>query len=172
MQLVVGRIGRPHGVRGELTVEVHTDSPEGRFFPGAVLETAPAGAGPLTVSSARWANGRLLLGFESASDRTAAEALRGVLLVAESSTSPPPEDPEEFWDHQLVDLTAETVAGDVLGTVAEVLHLPGGDVLAIRRPAGADLLVPFVAAMVPEVDIAGRRVVIDPPEGLIDLAGE
>lgn len=172
MQLVVGRIGRPHGVRGELTVEVHTDSPDGRFFPGAVLDTDPADAGPLTVSTVRWVNGRLLLGFAGAPDRTAAEVLRGVLLVAESSTSPPPDDPDEFWDHQLVDLTAETVSGQVLGTVAEVLHLPGGDVLAIRRPTGGDLLVPFVAAMVPEVDLAGRRLVVDPPEGLMDLADE
>jgi len=78
--VVVGRIGRPHGIRGEVTVEVRTDTPELRFAPGSVLETDPARLGPLTVAAARWHSGRLLLLAEGVHDRTGAEALRGLVL--------------------------------------------------------------------------------------------
>lgn len=169
MQLVIGRVGRAHGIGGEVTVDVRTDSPEVRFAAGARLETDPAERGPLTVRRARWHSGRLLVCFEGLTDRNAAEALRGTLLVADSSTSPAPEDPDEFWDHQLTGLSAVTTGGVVLGEVAEVAHPPGADVLVIRTPTGGELLVPFVRAIVPEVDVAGGRVVVDPPEGLLDL---
>lgn len=169
MQLVVGRIGRAHGVRGEVAVDVRTDDPERRFAVGSVLETDPAERGPLTVAASRWHSGRLLVTFAGVADRTAVEALRGLLLVADSATSPPPEDPDEYWDHQLVGLTAVTLSGDVLGAVEEVLHPPGGDLLVVRRADDAELLVPFVRAIVPEVDLTGGRLVVDPPPGLLDL---
>jgi 16S rRNA processing protein RimM len=172
MQLVVGRIGRPHGVRGEVTVQVRTDDPELRFAPGATLQTEPASAGPLVVEDLHAHSGRLLLTFVGVRDRTAAEALRGALLVVDVDPEDSPEDPEEFFDHQLVGLAAVTVDGTVVGEVQEVLHLPGQHVLAIRRAGGdeaGEVLVPFVAAMVPEVDLAGRRVVLNPPPGLLDL---
>ncbi len=136
MELVVGRIGRPHGIRGEVTVEVRTDSPELRFAPGSTVRTDPAGVGPLTVESLHWHSGRLLLAFKGVGDRTGAEALRDVRLVIEVAEDERPEDDEEFYDHQLVGLHVHTVGGALVGTVAEVLHLPSQDVLAIRTPAG------------------------------------
>jgi 16S rRNA processing protein RimM len=168
VQLVVGRIGRAHGIGGEVSVDVRTDSPELRFAVGASVDTDPPERGPLTVTRARWHSGRLLVAFEQVGDRTAAEALRGTLLVADSSTSPET-DTDEYWDHQLAGLRAVTLSGETLGEVEEVLHPPGGALLAVRRPDGGELLVPFVKALVPTVDVDGGRVVVDPPEGLLDL---
>lgn len=169
MQLVVGRIAKAHGVHGEVAVEVRTDEPDLRFAPGTALDTEPPEAGPLTVRSVRWHAGRLLVRFDGAEDRTAAEALRGVLLVVDSATSPPPEDSEEFWDHDLVGLAAVRADGTPLGEVEDVLHPAGTDLLVVRRLDGSELLVPFVVAIVPEVDLAGRRLVVEPPEGLLEL---
>ena len=169
MQLVVGRVARAHGISGEVAVEVRTDSPEVRFADGAALDTDPPERGPLTVRRTRWHSGRLLVCFDGVADRNAAEALRGTLLVADSSTSPSGDDPDEFWDHQLAGLVAVTTAGAVLGAVEEVAHPPGADVLVIRAPDGGELLVPFVREIVPEVDVAGGRVVVDPPPGLLEL---
>jgi len=168
MQLVVGRIARAHGVAGEVSVDVRTDAPDVRFATGAVLQTDPAESGPLTVRRARAHSGRLLVSFEEVADRTAAEALRGTLLVADSATSPPG-DTDEWWDHDLADLAVHTVDGAVLGKVVDVLHVPGADVLVVRRPDESELLVPFVRTIVPEVDLTARRIVVDPPEGLLDL---
>jgi 16S rRNA processing protein RimM len=174
MQLVVGRVGRPHGIRGELTVDVRTDDPEGRFAAGSVLATEPAARGPLTVASSRWHSGRLLISFAGCHDRTAAEELRGTLLVMDSAELDVPDDPDEFHDYQLIGLGAWTVAGEQVGVVADVLH-HGQDLLVIRPPedkAGTgEILVPFVAAIVAEVDVAAGRLVIDPPGGLLDPSG-
>jgi 16S rRNA processing protein RimM len=170
MQLVVGRVGRPHGLRGELTVQVHTDEPDSRFAAGSVLATEPAARGPLTVSSSRWHSGRLLVTFAGYDDRTSAEDLRGTLLVMDSADVGPADDPDEFHDYELVGLGVVTVAGEPVGVVADVLH-QGQDLLVIRpgRPGAEDVLVPFVAALVPEVDVKAGRLVIDPPPGLLDL---
>jgi 16S rRNA processing protein RimM len=168
VQLVIGRIGRPHGVQGQVTVDVRTDDPQLRFAPGAALLTDPPERGPLVVAQARPHSGRLLLSFAGVEDRDAAERLRGTLLVAEIDPLASPEDPEEFYDYQLIGLDVIGRSGVCIGTVAEVLHLPGQDVLAIHRPVGEEMLVPFVAALVPEVDLAGRRMVIDPPPGLVE----
>ncbi len=172
MLLVVGRLGRPHGLRGELTVELRTDEPERRLAPGAELATEPAAAGPLTVRSARWHGDRLLLAFDGVGDRTAAEGLRGVLLQAEVDPDTVPEDPEEYYDHQLVGLAVHDQDGTFLGTVGEVVHLPGQDLLAVRREDGRrEALVPFVAEIVREVDPA-TGVVVAPPPGLLELDEE
>lgn len=173
MQLVVGRIGRPHGIRGELTVQVHTDDPDLRFAAGSVLATEPAGRGPLTVSSSRWHSGRLLVSFEGCADRTSAEGLRGTLLVMDSAEAGPAADPDEFHDYELIGLDVVTVAGEPVGAVTDVLH-QGQDLLVVTPgpgggPATAEILVPFVATIVPEVDVTARRLVIDPPPGLLDL---
>jgi 16S rRNA processing protein RimM len=168
-RLTVGRIGKPQGIRGEVTVEVRTDAPEIRFADGSVLLTDPAERGPLTVESARDQNGRLIVAFRGVPDRTAAEALRNTMLLVDASDVPPSEDPDEFHDTQLMGLTAQLADGTALGEVTDVLHLPHGDVLVVRRPEASELLVPFVAAIVPEVDVAGGRLVVDPPEGLLDL---
>jgi 16S rRNA processing protein RimM len=167
--VVVGRIGRPHGIRGEVTVEVRTDTPELRFAPGSVLATDPARLGPLTVAAARWHSGRLLLSVDGVHDRTGAEALRGIVLSAEVPDDEVPEDPEEFFDHQLRGLAVVDTAGTAIGVVDDVVHLPGQDLLSVRREGGREVLVPFVAELVPEIDVDAGRVVIDPPPGLLDL---
>ena len=169
MQLVVGRIARAHGVGGEVAVEIRTDSPELRFAPGSKVDTDPAERGPLTVRRTRWHSGRLLVVFDEVTDRTSAELLRGTLLVADSSTSPDAGGDDDFWDHELVGLNAVLTTGQSLGTVEEVLHLPATDTLVIRGGAGEEILVPFVRAIVPEVDTEGGRLVVDPPEGLLEL---
>jgi 16S rRNA processing protein RimM len=168
VQLVVGRIAKAHGVAGEVSVDVRTDNPDERFAIGSTLDTEPAERGPLTVERARWHAGRLLVGFSSVCDRSAAEELRGTMLVVDSATSGLTSDDEDFWDHDLIGLIVETADGTPLGPVTDVLHPPGTDLLSIDV-AGQDVLVPFVAAIVPVVDLAGRRIVIDPPEGLLDL---
>jgi 16S rRNA processing protein RimM len=169
--LVVGRILRPHGLLGELSVEVRTDDPEQRFAVGSVLGTDPAEAGPLTVEASRWHSGRLLVSFAGVADRTDAESLRGTWLTV-AADIPLPEDPDEFHDHQLTGLTVVTLSGELVGTVTDVLH-HGQALLAVTPADGAtrraDVLVPFVAAIAVEVDLAGQRLVIDPPPGLLDL---
>ncbi len=166
MDVIVGRIGRPHGLRGEVTVAVSTDDPEHRFAPGAVLETDPAGRGPLTVTGMRRSGPVLVVGFAGIADRDAAESLRGTLLTADSSLLPVPDDPDEFYDHQLVGLSVLDRAGTVLGTVVEVLHPPASPVLAVDRPDGSQELVPFVSAIVPVVDLDAGSLVVEPPDGM------
>ena len=169
MRLVVGRIGRAHGIRGDVTIDVRTDTPEERFFAGSVLETDRPGDEKLTVGSVRVHSGRLLLRFKGIADRTAAEELRGVTLFIDSDDLGPTGDPDEFHDHELIGLTAVTTGGDEIGTVDDVLH-HAQDVLVVAAPGGREVLVPFVAELVPEVDVPGGRIVLDPPPGLLDLA--
>jgi 16S rRNA processing protein RimM len=170
MQVVVGRVGRPHGLRGEVTVEVRTDDPDHRFLAGTSLETVPPERGPLIVATARWHSGRLLVRFADVGDRDAAEALRDIVLAIDSDQLGPLADPEEFYDHDLIGLSVVTLAGEHVGSVADVLH-HGQDTLVVEGAGprrGAEILVPFVAAIVPEVDVTGGRLVIDPPAGLLD----
>ncbi|MGY1844282.1 ribosome maturation factor RimM [Modestobacter sp. SYSU DS0875] len=171
--MVVGRIGRPHGVRGQVTVEVRTDDPDLRFAPGSVLLTDPPSRGPLTVAGMRWHSGTLLLTLSRPdgaviADREAADALRNTQLLVPVDALPELDDPDSFYDHQLVGLAAELTDGTPLGEVTAVRH-EGAELLVVRRTDGRELLVPFVAAMVPTVDVAGGRLVVDPPEGLLDL---
>jgi 16S rRNA processing protein RimM len=170
MQLVVGRVGRPHGLSGEVTVEVRTDDPAHRFKVGSALATLPAERGPLTITGSRWHSGRLLVRFEGYADRDAADTLRDTLLAIDSDQLAPLADPEAFYDHDLIGLTVVTVAGEQVGAVADVLH-HGQDLLVIDGAgprSGAEILVPFVAALVPQDDVAAGRLVIDPPPGLLD----
>jgi 16S rRNA processing protein RimM len=169
MQLVVGRIGRPHGVHGEVVVDIRTDSPELRYAVGSVFETDPATAGPLTVETLRPHQGRFLVTFEGYADRDMADQLRGVLLCVESATISDPEDPEEFNDHQLVGLRVELASGEHLGEVVRIEHAPASDLLIVRLADGRTGMVPFVRAIVPEVDVAGGKVVLTPPDGLFDV---
>jgi 16S rRNA processing protein RimM len=170
MQLVVGRIGRPHGIRGDIVVEVRTDDPELRFSAGSVLATEPAAAGPLTVAASRWHSGRLLVSFAGVDDRAGADELRGIMLVVDSAQLEDPGDPDEFRDYQLIGLTVLTTSGEHVGQVADILH-HGQDLLVINGDGprrGAEILVPFVAPLVPTVDVPGGRLIIDPPAGLLD----
>ncbi|MFE9815620.1 ribosome maturation factor RimM [Streptomyces sp. NBC_00236] len=168
MQLVVARIGRAHGIKGEVTVEVRTDEPELRLGPGAVLATEPASTGPLTIETGRVHSGRLLLRFEGVRDRTAAEALRNTLLIAEVDPAELPEDPEEFYDHQLMDLDVVLADGTEIGRITEITHLPSQDLFIVERPDGTEVMIPFVEEIVSEIDLEEQRAVITPPPGLID----
>ena len=169
MLLQVGRVTRPHGVRGEVMVEVRTDEPEQRFAVGATLRTDREAPAALTVETVRPHQGRLIVGFTGVADRDAAETLRGTLLHVDSESVPAPEHPDEFHDRQLVGLAVVTPAGERLGEVARVDHAPAADLLVVARPDGRTALVPFVKAIVPEVDLPGGRVVVDPPPGLLEL---
>lgn len=170
MRVVVGRLGRAHGIRGEITVEVRTDAPEERFSPGAVLfaQPGPRGVpGQLEVVDHRWQGGRLVLRVAGVADRAAAEALRGTVLEADVEASSGADD--EYHDLVLVGLAVRDASGHELGRIAEVLHLPGQDLLAVRRPEAGELLVPFVKALVPVVDPAGGYVIVELPAGLDGL---
>lgn len=172
MQLVVARIGRAHGIKGEVTVEVRTDEPELRLGPGAVLATDPASVGPLTIETGRVHSGRLLLRFQGVHDRNGAEALRNTLLIADVDPEKRPEDPDEYYDHQLMDLDVVTVDGTEVGRITEISHLPTQDLFVVERPDGTEVYVPFVEEIVTEIDLAEQRAVIDPPPGLIDDRAE
>jgi 16S rRNA processing protein RimM len=173
-EVLVGVVARVHGLRGEVVVDVRTDSPEERFAPGAVLRARrrgpAAGVGELEVEYARPHSGRLLVRFAGVVDRDGAEALRGAQLLVDAAALPPPADPDEFHVHQLEGLRAELDDGSAVGTVREVVHGPGGELLVVSRPDGPDALVPFVRAIVPTVDLASGRVVLTPREGLLDDA--
>ena len=174
MRIVVGRAGRPHGIRGEVVIGVRTDEPDLRFAPGATVEASPddSSAGErLTVASARWHSGHLLVAFAGITDRTAAAELTGSWLSVDSSQLPETGDPDEFRDYELIGLSVRTCAGDPVGVVTDVLHY-GQDLLVVRRQdgPGGEALIPFVKAIVPEVDIRDGVVVIDPPPGLLDHA--
>ena len=172
VEVVVGRIGKPHGLRGEVTVDVRTDEPERRFAPGSTLraEPPPGSASSLrsvTVAGARQHQSVLLVTFEELADRTAAEGARGIVLHATIPADQSPEDPDEYYDHQLVGLTAYDVDGTTLGTVAGLVHGGAQDLLRVDTPDGREALVPFVKALVPEVDLPGGRVVIADRPGLV-----
>jgi len=181
MRIVVGRIGRPHGIRGEVVIGVRTDEPDLRFAVGATMDvrSTPDDADPgdrtggecLTVASARWHSGQLLVAFAGITDRTAAAELTGSWLSVDSSQLPETGDPDEFRDYELIGLAVRTCAGDPVGVVTDVLHY-GQDLLVVRRQdePGGEALIPFVKAIVPEVDIRAGVVVIDPPPGLLDHA--
>jgi 16S rRNA processing protein RimM len=162
-------------VRGDVTVHVRSDVPELRFAAGSVLFCDHPEVPELVVDSARPHSGRLLVHFQGVADRAVAEALQGSVLSIDSdqlgsATDASGDDDEEaWWDHELIGLQARLVDGSELGAVVEVLHNPGGDVLAITREGGRELLVPFVSAMVPTVDPVAGFVVVDPPPGLLEL---
>jgi 16S rRNA processing protein RimM len=174
MELVVGRVAKAHGITGELVVDVRTDDPDERFAPGNRLHLKPSRGGSgrdVVIETARPHGARLLVRLPGVSDRNAADALRGHLFVVDTADLPEIEDPDEFYDHQLEGLAVRTVDGLALGSVTEVLHTAGGELLAVRGPDGAELLVPFVGAIVTSVSLADGVVEIDPPDGLLDLDG-
>jgi 16S rRNA processing protein RimM len=176
--LLVARIGKPHGLRGEVTVQLHTDDPEARLAPGAVLATkAAAGSGvprSLTVASTRVHRGIWLIGFEQVPDRTGAESLRGTQLFLDAAdlAAEQDDDSEGWYEDELVGLTVVTRDGTVVGEVTGLETRAVQDLIVVRLSSGGEALVPFVEAIVPEVDVEGGRVVIDPPPGLLDLNAE
>lgn len=173
MELTVGRVVKAHGVTGELVVDIRTDDPELRFAPGASLHARKRGQslGDYVVEAARPHGARLLVRLAGVVDRDGADALRGTVFVVDSADLPPITDADTYYDHQLEGLTVRTKAGEQIGAVTEVLHTAAGELLAIKRTDGRELLVPFVAAFVPSVSLADQVVEIDPPDGLLDLEG-
>ncbi len=165
-QVIVGTVGRPHGVRGEVMVRPRTDAVAQRFAAGSTLTSAGR---QFRVVGHRLAQGRLVVAFAGVGDRTAAESLRGLDLWADAATTEL--DQDEFLDADLVGLAAFDPSGNPLGEVVAVEHPPAQDLLVLRTPAG-ERLVPFVAALVPEVDLAGGRVLIDPIPGLLSDVGD
>lgn len=189
-QLVIGYVMRAHGVRGEVVIAVTTDEPQDRYVVGSVLATDPATAGPLVIEGLRVHSSsgvdRLLIAFEGVFDRDGAERLRGVKLLVDAADVKPSDDPDEFHDFELIGLAvvvrdavaggteagvtaAGYATGEQIGEIIRVTHGPGADMLVVTRPDGRQTLIPFVTAIVPEVDVAAGRVVITPPEGLLDL---
>lgn len=170
MQLQVARIGKPHGIRGEVTVQVLTDAPEDRFVPGTQFVVEPASAGPLTVLSARWNKDILLLGFEEIETRNEAETLRGAKLFIE--TEELDEDDDEGWyEHELVGLEAR-VGSQVVGKISGLNTMPVQDLLVVETPDGMEILIPFVEQIVPEVNVEEGYILVTPPEGLFEVNTE
>ena len=172
VELVVGRIGKPHGLRGEVTVDVRTDDPARRFADGAVLRAQPptgshSALTVVTVVRTRWHQTTLLATFEEIPDRNAAEAARGILLHVTLGADEVPDDPDEYYEHQLVGLAAYDVEGAHLGEVTALVRGGAQDLLTVRTTDGRDALVPFVKVLVPEVDLAAGRVVIADRPGLV-----
>ncbi|WP_022873486.1 ribosome maturation factor RimM [Nesterenkonia alba] len=175
-RLRAARIGKPHGVRGEVTVQLFTDDPETRLAAGVQLirepgrETTDRSTTTLTVASQRWNKHICLLRFEEVTDRDAAEALRGsVLYVTESP------DEEGWYSHQLeglrcVGTPGESTAGEELGVVVGLLTGEAQDLLVVRTPAGDEVMVPFVEALVPKVNPEAGIIRLDPPAGLFPPA--
>lgn len=165
MQLVVGRIGRAHGVLGEATIDVQTDDPDLRFKVGSKL-TLDSGQ-ELTIKSSRWHNQILLLGFEGVNDRNQIEALRDQLISSQVDLSALA--PGEYHYQQLIGSNVFLKSGQPLGPVTEVVALPGQDLLAVDYQ-GREVLIPMVKAIIDSIDIENKKIVVDPPEGLLDVA--
>lgn len=163
-EVLVARIGKPHGLRGEVTVQVHTDVPQERFVEGATFSTDPD-RGSLTVRTARVHNGIQLLAFEEALDRTAAEGLRGTRLSAPAVD----DEDDAYYEDDLVGLPVVDTSGASIGSVKALVSRPAQDLLEVELADGRTAYLPFVEQIVPEVDLDAGRVVADPPPGLLDL---
>jgi 16S rRNA processing protein RimM len=171
LELTVGRVVKAHGLTGELVVEIRTDDPDLRFAPGEVLRAKGSGCPERSyaVETVRAHGIRLLVRLAGVADRDAADALRGSLFIVDTADLPPIDEPDTYYDHQLEGLRVRTTAGRDIGIVAEVLHTPGGELLAVNRDQASELLLPFVSAIVTSVSLEDRIVEIDPPEGLLEL---
>ncbi|QYF91291.1 ribosome maturation factor RimM [Arthrobacter sp. PAMC25284] len=170
MKLQVARIGKPHGIRGEVTVQVLTDAPGDRFVPGTEFIVEPATAGPLTVLSARWNKDILLLAFEELETRNEAETVRGAKLFIE--TEEIDEDDDEGWyEHELEGLDVR-VGDAVVGKVTGLRTLPVQDLLVVTTTDGTEILIPFVEQIVPEVNVGEKFILVTPPPGLFEVNAE
>ncbi|MCV7251452.1 ribosome maturation factor RimM [Mycobacterium hackensackense] len=171
MDLVVGRVVKAHGISGEVVVDVRTDDPDARFTPGARLRGFKRGGAQreFVIEAVREHGNRLLVRLAGVNDRNGADEVRGTVFLVDTDDLPPITDPDEFYDHELEGLAVRTVAGAAVGTVAEVLHTAAGELLSVTTPEGAEILVPFVGAIVTSVSLDDQLVVIDPPDGLLNL---
>lgn len=161
MRLLVGRIGRAHGILGEATIEVRSDDPDSRFAVGAKLQTDSQGV--LTITSGRIHNGVLLLGFAGYSDRNEIEKLRNTFLYADVDIDEEREDSGDYHVLQLIGCQAFLESGELFGEVTDVINLPGQDLLEIKTLTH-ETLIPFVRQLVPIVDVKAKRLVVIPPD--------
>ena len=164
MQLVVGRIGRAHGVLGEATIDVQTDDPDLRFKVGSKL-TLDSGR-ELTIKSARWHNQILLLGFEGVNDRNQIEALRDQFISSQVDLSQLA--PGEYHYQQLIGSQVYLENDQLIGEVGEVVKIPGQDLLAVDQN-GQRVLIPMVKQIIISIDVVAKKIVVNPPEGLLDV---
>lgn len=161
---MIGRVVKTHGIRGEVVVEVTTDDPDQRFAIGAVLHgTQGNKEHELTIAAARAHQGRLLIKFEEVPDRNAADSLRGTKFFAEAIY----DEDEGYYDHEIEGLKV-IHEGKEIGTVTAVIHGPAQDLLEVNMD-GREVLIPFVEAIVPDIDLEAGTCTITPPEGLLDL---
>ncbi|WP_240773587.1 ribosome maturation factor RimM [Plantibacter sp. M259] len=170
-QLRVGRLTKAHGLKGALKVELYTDEPEHRFTPGATFTLqVPAGSKwrgkTLELIELRWYNSQPVAFFVGISDRSEAETLVKAILWVEQDPTELPVDDDAWYDHQLVGLAVHR-DGVAVGTVARVDHFPAQDLLIVKTGDG-EVMVPFVKAIVPTVDIAAGIVTVTPPTGLFE----
>ncbi|MBF0807157.1 ribosome maturation factor RimM [Rothia nasimurium] len=189
MQVQVARIGKPHGIRGEVTVQLFTDAPEERFAPGAVLDienfnpASPAGtiapAGTLTVKKSRWNKKILVVAFEEVTNRNQAEELRDTRLTFDSSAETDADsDDEGYYEHELLDLPVY-LAADVkdgylpeepIAVVTGLQTMPTQDLLILENTAdGEEVMIPFVEELIPAIDTEEGYIIINPPAGLLEL---
>ncbi|MGI8457606.1 MAG: ribosome maturation factor RimM [Propionibacteriaceae bacterium] len=171
VEVIVGAIGRAHGIRGDVAIDVRTDEPDRRFADGARLRTSTGGV--LTVASSRWHSGRLLVHFVELADRTAVETARGQTLLVDVPADQTPDDTAEYYDRQLVGLAVLNSDGTPVGRVTAVLHLPLQDALEVElegaehQTGQASRIVPFVTALVPTVDLVAGHVRLAEVPGLL-----
>jgi len=170
-QLRVARLTKAHGLKGALKLELYTDDPARRFTPGATFDLQVPTSSPwhgktLELAELRWYNGHPVGFFVGVGDRTAAEGLVKAILWVDQDESETPDEPDAWYDHQLVGLRAVRDGAEV-GRVARVDHLPAQDLLAITTGTG-EVLVPFLKIFVPAVDIAAGTVTLTPPAGLFE----
>lgn len=166
IEVVVGVIGRPNGIRGDVTIDVRTDEPERRFVVGAALR-AEGTRRLLTVTSTRWHSGRLIASFAELPDRNAVEDARGLVLVADVPDDETPTGPDEYYDRQLVGLAVVRADGTPAGRITSVLHGAAQDLLVVDTESG-ERLIPFVSELVPTVDLASGSVTLADVGGLLD----
>ena len=169
IEVNIGVIGRAHGIRGDVMIDRRTDEPERRFVVGSAVRVDD-GKRHLRITKAAWHGGRLMVHFEGLDDRTAAEAARGTVLVCDVDPAELPTDEDEYYDRQLVGLTAVLADGTRVGQVTQVIHLPAQDMLAIDVD-GVERLVPFVNELVPRVDLATGEVELVSLPGLLEDEG-
>ena len=165
MLVTVGRIGKPHGIRGQVTLEVRTDEPELRFARGTTLHRE--NRSDLIVSEFHWHSSRVLLKLVGVDSRSAAEDLRDSVITVERPESEVPKEDDEYYDSNLIGCEVRSVPGESIGTVTDVLHLPSQEVLVVAQGT-TEHLIPFVESIVPNVDIGAKRITVDAPEGLLN----
>ena len=167
MDLVVGRLGRPHGVHGEISVEVRTDEPEIRFAKGSKLSLKETN-NQLTVLSSRWHQEKMLVKFEEITDRDLANDIKGKTLVIEIDPNSIETKKDQYYEFQLTGLNVIDINEKTLGQIKEVITGLAQDLLVVETEEKKEVLVPFVKQIVVNVDLNKKLITMDPPRGLFD----